>query len=831
MKKIKSLLILLALFLFGEATAQDYVDVINQASRASSGRRVIYELNVGAFTQEGTFRAAQQRLSELKTLGVDIVWLMPIYPRGGGINSPYAAKNFQQVNPAYGSIADLRNLVSKAHELNMLVWLDWVPNHTATDADWVSQHSDYYTWQNGQMVHPNGYGDVYELNYNNQSLRNAMTDCLKFWVDQADVDGYRCDYVASPTIPNTYWQSAISTLKNYRGKNIEFLAESNLTWDHYLDNVNVGFSYDYAWSFQTDLVNMGGGSSAQQLKDLSNKMIDASKPYDFARMLYITNHDQNYNESQKTLSQKYGNNKYLFTVLFQTLYGMPLIYNGQEIGGEQALNYFTDEKVNWNSTDYKMRNTMRTLCALKHNEAALEDKVGVNWLNTNNGNVLAYTRKQGDSEVLVILNLGDGQNTVSISGLNAGTWSQWLNSDNIAQGVSRTQQNINATQSFTLSGKGYAVYVRGGGSSEPITPNPAPTEYVPYLDNGNEVSFFFETNNPANYTVWAWDSRDDGGIFINNGWPGDAMELKGQNASGAYIYKFTFTKTGDIPANLIIAKDNGNTKIYDGVQFVNHGYYVEGRNESTQTITAVGNPQTAAPVITMHVKGDNGWNEASELTIEEGHSFSIGPQANGNPYTEGTWSWTGPNGFTSNEREFTIDEATTAQAGEYTATFTDMNGAKASSTVTVNVHVAPVITPYMKDNNGWSERTSITIEEGSTFSLGPQANGNAWTVGTWSWTGPNGFTSNEREITINNATAAQAGDYTVTFTDDFGAKASSTMTVIINNTEEPTGVKCISKVESTQEKSAIYNLQGEKVDKPAQRGIYIVGGRKVILGK
>ena len=711
MKKLKTLLTLLALFIFGEAVAQDYVDVINQSAKPTAGRRIIYELNVGAFTQEGTFKAAQQRLSELKTLGVDIVWLMPIYPRGGGINSPYAAKNFQQVNPAYGSIDDLSNLVKKAHELNMLVWLDWVPNHTATDADWVSQHPDYYTRNNGQMVHPNGYGDVFELNYNNEALQNAMNDCLKFWIDKADVDGYRCDYVASPTIPNTYWQKAISSLKNYKGKNIEFLAESNLTWDHYLDNVNVGFSYDYAWSFQTDLVNLGGGSSAQQLKEISTKMIDASKPYNFARMLYITNHDQNYNESQKTLSQKYGNNKYLFTVLFQTLYGMPLIYNGQEIGGDQALNYFTDEKVNWNSTDYKMRNTMRTLCAMKHSEAALEDKVDVNWLNTNNGNVLAYTRKKDNSEVLVILNLGDGQNTVNLSGLNAGTWSLWLNSDNIAQGVSKSQQEIGSTQSFTIPGKGYLVYVHDGGSSEPITPNPTPKAYIPYLDKADEVSFFFETRNTADYTVWAWDGREDGGIFVNNGWPGDAMQLMGQNDAGAYIYKFTFTKTSDIPASLIVSKQNGNSKIYDGVNFVNHGYYVEGRNESTQTITAVGAPDLPAPVITPYVSTDyQNWSKETTLTVEAGASIWVGPQANDNAWTPGTWSWTGPDGFASNQREFSITNITAAKAGTYTGTFTDENGKSASIEIVVTVNVPEEPVQSGIDSVGTDKKTEATYD-------------------------------------------------------------------------------------------------------------------------
>ena len=650
MKTIKLLLSLLALFVFGEVAAQDYVDAINQSSKASAGHRVIYEMNVGAFTQQGTFAAAQQRLSELKTLGVDIVWLMPIYPRGGGLNSPYAATNFQQVNPSYGSIADLRNFVSRAHELNMLVWLDWVPNHTATNASWVSQHPDYYTWSNGQMVHPNGYGDVYELNYGNQSLQNAMTDCLKFWVDQANVDGYRCDYVASPTIPNTYWQNAIGQLSNYRNKKIEFLAESNLTWDHYLDNVNVGFSYDYAWSFQTDLVNIGNGTSASALQNAANTLINASK-YNFARMLYITNHDQNYNENNKTLSAKYGDNKYLLTVFYYTLYGMPLIYNGQEIGGDQALNYFTDEKVNWNNTDYKMRNTVRTLNALKHNEAALGDKVGVNWLNTNNGNVLAYTRKDGSSEVLVILNLGNGQNTVSISGLNAGTWSQWLNSSNIASGVSRTQQNIGSTQSFTIPAKGYQVFVRDGNSSGNSTGgNASSGVYTPFLDNASEVSVFFETKNQTSYSVWVWGEQGGGEAYCSNtSWPGDGMELKGRSSSGGYIYKRTFTRTSSVPSNIIISKDNGNTKIYDGIVFVNHGYYVEGTNNSSWTVTQVGNQQVKAPVITPYVNNGSGWQQGTSLTVNAGGYFVIGPQAD----QSGSWSWTGPNGFTSNSREFT----------------------------------------------------------------------------------------------------------------------------------------------------------------------------------
>ena len=123
MKKMIIYLLVLA-FLPIRLLAGDYVEVINTAPvKNEEGRRVIYEMNVGMFTPEGTFSAASRQLDELKKLGIDIVWLMPVYPRGGGINSPYAATDFKQVNPSYGTVSDMRDFVARAHELNMEVWL------------------------------------------------------------------------------------------------------------------------------------------------------------------------------------------------------------------------------------------------------------------------------------------------------------------------------------------------------------------------------------------------------------------------------------------------------------------------------------------------------------------------------------------------------------------------------------------------------------------------------------------------------------------------------------------------------------------------------------
>lgn len=590
MKKSISLFLLITLLAFSKSLtgfAESYVETINQASVAAAGHRVIYEMNVGSFTQEGTFAAAMERLPELKKLGVDVVWLMPIYPRGGGINSPYAAKNFQQTNPAYGTIADLKALVDKAHELNMLVWLDWVPNHTATDADWVTTHPEYYSQVDGKMVHPNNYGDVYELNYYNPDLQNAMNDCLKFWIDQAGVDGYRCDYISSPTIPVSYWQTAIPLIKNYRqGKTITFLGETDIPRDR-AELKTAGFDYDYAWQFQSSLADYGSaGNTSSRLQSFSSTLMTSSTGLTFARMLYLTNHDQNWNETNKTLTQKYGANRYPLTVFAYTLFGMPLIYNGQEVGGNQALNYFEDTKIDWTSTDAKMSNTIMTLTALKHAIEALNDTQQPTFLTVaDNTNVLAYTRKVGNSEVLVILNMGNTAATVSLNGLTAGAWSCWLDSKTVSNGVSRKQTTFAASQAFSLEAKGYQVYVKGDFSEEE---SPAAEVYIPVLDQEDEVSIFFESGNNVPYSAWVWGDLGGGDSYCTNtSWPGDDLTYKGLTATGKYVYKYAVTKTSSIPSYLIISTDQGNSKIYDGVPFVNHGYYIEGTSTPAYTISQV----------------------------------------------------------------------------------------------------------------------------------------------------------------------------------------------------------------------------------------------------
>ena len=578
---------LLACFAAG---ATDYVEEINTSSSTRGvGKRVIYEMNVGSFTQAGTFAEAAKRLPELKALGVDVVWLMPIYPRGTS-GSPYAATNFQKTNPKYGTIANLKAMVAAAHELGMEVWLDWVPNHTATNAEWVTTHPEYYAKSGGQMIHPNNYDDVWQLDYNNSGLVEAMNDCLKFWIDQCDIDGYRCDYISSSRIPTSYWVSTIPMIKSYKeGKNISFLGEADIATNA-TRLKNAGFDYDYAWQLHNQLVSFGAnGTSATTLKNNANNLFNVSQNLSFGRMLYLTNHDQNFNDGGKTLTKMFGDNRYLLTVFAYTIYGLPLIYNGQEVGGNQILDYFSDTRINWGGKDAKMFNTVRTLTALKHSQEALTDYTTgslnpkATWLTTGSTNVLAYTREQGDNKIMVVLNLSKNDVNITITDLDAGSWSEWLNSKTISKGVSRTQYEFGTSATFSLEGKGYRVFVKGVFPEETIEEEEPLTD----LTDDSDCAVFYECPDEATICVWLWSSSKS--KYTTADWPGDALTRLGVTASGNVVYKYEVNLApGEaMPTNLIFTKNGSSdsNKTFDG-KFVNHGYYIEGQGEATIIIPA-----------------------------------------------------------------------------------------------------------------------------------------------------------------------------------------------------------------------------------------------------
>ena len=219
---------------------------------------VVYELNTRQMTPEGTFKAAQAQLPRLKEQGVDIVWMMPVYPIGekgrkGSLGSYYAIKDYCAANPEFGTLEDFDSFVATAHSLGMKVILDWVANHTSPDHPWVTEKdpSWYYRDAEGNTIIEYDWTDIAKLNYENADLRAAMQDAMRFWVKRG-VDGFRCDMAS--LVPEDFWTPTIATLRQEAGRPLFFLAEAEEDWMH-----RAGFDIMYAWRFHHLLNDIAQG--------------------------------------------------------------------------------------------------------------------------------------------------------------------------------------------------------------------------------------------------------------------------------------------------------------------------------------------------------------------------------------------------------------------------------------------------------------------------------------------------------------------------------------------------------------------------------------------
>ncbi len=441
-----------------------------------AGHDVIYQMNIGSFTAAGTFEAATTELTNLRAKGIDIIWVMPIFKRDGGLNSPYAATAYDQFQ--YGTAAEFSTFVSTAHTLGMKVWLDWAANHNSTQHPWHNTHTEYYAKSNGNYINPVGggitYADVHQLDLRdeNPDAQDAMIAEMKKFVDGTyttggeAIDGFRCDMVTGwgNYLPKSFWSKAISELREVN-PTLKFLAETDIH-NHTQDSLaTCGFDFDYAWNFHDELAQ--AGASATAVKAAADKAATEG----FRHMFYLTNHDVN---NGKSMTEEFGQRAYPLTVMEFTLPGMPLLYNGQENGYllNNKLNYFTDSDVDWTYHNYKMENTVKALVNLKRSNPALADgNAGGIYMplnsysnyegKTKSDQIVSYARRLGKKWVLVVLNVSDQQASAVVDDVITGNWSCVIDSRDIAfGGTTTTTQEVaeDLSLSLTLEPYGYRVY-------------------------------------------------------------------------------------------------------------------------------------------------------------------------------------------------------------------------------------------------------------------------------------------------------------------------------------------------------------------------------------
>lgn len=182
--------------------------------------------------------------------------------------------------------------------------------------------------------------------------------------------------------------------------------------------------------------------------------------------------------------------------------------------------------------------------------------------------------------------------------------------------------------------------------------------------------------------------------------------------------------------------------------------------------------EAATPITPrIRIDGSNWQQGVSDATVGPGATVLLEPQ----PASGGSWHWTGPTCFTSSSRQVTLTRVEDANSGKYVATF--MNEGGVQSRHTFAILVTSPITPWVRiHGQDWKEGVSnAAVAPGGTIILGPQPDKG----GTWSWTGPNGFTSDKREVVLSDVTTANAGAYVATFTNDSGAQSQFTFNITV----------------------------------------------------
>jgi cyclomaltodextrinase len=362
---------------------------------------VIYEIFPRDFSPAGNLNGVTARLDELKDLGVTILWLMPVHPIGekyrkGAFGSPYSISDYYAVNPDYGTADDLKRLVAEAHQRNLKVLMDLVANHTAWDSVLMA-HPDFYKQDaKGKLLPPiPEWTDVAGLNYANPRLRDYMIAMLKHWVQEYDVDGFRCD--VAYMVPTDFWVQARAALKQIK-PDLALLAEASKP-----ELLAEAFDIDYSWPLLSTLnkvlIQGAPASSFKASWDESRRQF----PKGSLHLRVSDNHDE-----ARAVARFGIRGALAASALMFSLDGVPLLYNGMEVGdatesGDPAL--FDKLTVFWRPKERPpLRNIYRDLIRLRRqNPAFRSDRVV--WLrNSAENDLVTLLRPDDKDEFAVIIN-------------------------------------------------------------------------------------------------------------------------------------------------------------------------------------------------------------------------------------------------------------------------------------------------------------------------------------------------------------------------------------------------------------------------------------------
>lgn len=410
---------------------------------------VIYEVSLRSFSRQGTFKGLEARLPELNRLGVTVVWLMPIHPVGelnrkGTLGSPYAVQDYYGINPEFGTLDDFRSLVRAVHRNGMHIIIDLVANHTAWDSRLMMEHPEWFTHNaEGAIVSPNpDWTDVADLDYNKHELWKYMIHMMKYWVKEEGIDGFRCD--VAELVPTEFWETARQELDAIRP--VMMLAEGTLP-EHHIK----AFDLTYSWNVYDVLDKVINGSTPASVLDDILKTETYQFPRGSLRLRFNTNHDKNAWDAPAVEKFTPAGAKATAVLIF-TMPGVPMVYNGEEVGNPKPLRLFEKVDIDWSKHD-DFRELYESLGRLRKQHPSLRNLSLMRIANTGGPKVYSFLRSSGQDTVLVVINFSRESLTAVLNNVlsDGRTWKQALGETHA--------HPVGSGLSVRLPGFGYGVFI------------------------------------------------------------------------------------------------------------------------------------------------------------------------------------------------------------------------------------------------------------------------------------------------------------------------------------------------------------------------------------
>ncbi|HTB53258.1 MAG TPA: alpha-amylase family glycosyl hydrolase [Ferruginibacter sp.] len=390
----------------------------------------MYEVNERAYSATGDFNGITQRLDSIKALGINVIWLMPINPIGQikSVNSPYCVKDHLGLNTEFGSLSDLRNLISTAHSKNMAVILDWAANQTSWDNAWITEHKSWYLQDiNGNIISPPGttFTDVAQLDYTNYAMRAEMIKDMEYWIHTANFDGFRCDF--ADNIPDNFWAQAIDSLNNIQpSRQLILLAEG-----YNVGHLTAGFQMVFSEGTYSALVSAFSTASPGTPASIysANTAEYSGVPAGKQRLRFTTTHDHSAFDGTPMTVFNGKSGALAASVITLNMAGVPMIYGSQEVGQVAEVPFFYDSPIDWTQNP-DMVAAYKTILAFHNSSAVL--KTGALQTFTD-ANVVCYLRTLATDSVLVIANIRNSSEVFSIpAALQNTNWTNAYDSTSVS---------------------------------------------------------------------------------------------------------------------------------------------------------------------------------------------------------------------------------------------------------------------------------------------------------------------------------------------------------------------------------------------------------------